>query len=124
MEAITFIKEIMSIPSVNGRDDEGKVSEYLYAYLKSCGLRCELDRIDSLFSGGKRAMLPSFDLNKSYDIRFLCDYIYFTASDGKIPLYYLIPVSYKKAANCVLPDIACLSALGMVNAHFSLHNTF
>lgn len=48
MEAITFLKEIMSIPSVNGRDDEGKVSEYLYAYLKSCGLRCELDRIDSL----------------------------------------------------------------------------
>ena len=37
MEAITFLKEIMSIPSVNGRDDEGKVSEYLYAYLKSCG---------------------------------------------------------------------------------------
>lgn len=48
MEAITFLKEIMSIPSVNGRDDEGKVSEYLYAYLKSCGLRCEFDRIDSL----------------------------------------------------------------------------
>ena len=69
-------------------------------------------------------MLPSFDLHEGYDIRFLCDYIYFTASDGKISLYYLIPVSYKKAANCVLPDIARLSALGMVNAHFSLHNTF
>ena len=34
-----------------------------------------LDRIDSLFSGGKRAMLPSFDLHEGYDIRFLCDYI-------------------------------------------------
>ena len=48
MEAITFLKEIMSIPSVNGRDDEGKVSEYLYTYLKSHGLQCELNRIDGL----------------------------------------------------------------------------
>ena len=37
-------------------------------------------------------MLPSFDLHEGYDIRFLCDYIYFTASDGKIPLYYVIRV--------------------------------
>lgn len=48
MEAITFLEEVMSIPSVNGSDDEGKVSEYLYEYFKSCGLKCELDRIDSL----------------------------------------------------------------------------
>lgn len=47
MEAITFLEEVMSIPSVNGTDDEGKVAEYLYDYFQSCGLSCSIDRIDS-----------------------------------------------------------------------------
>ena len=65
-----------------------------------------LDRIDSLFSGGKRAMLPSFDLHEGYDIRFLCDYIYFTASDGKILFIISYPCLTRKpqtASSPILP---------------------
>lgn len=34
-EEIQLLKDIMEIPSVNGRDDEGKVAEYLCDWISS-----------------------------------------------------------------------------------------
>ncbi|MCR4907248.1 MAG: M20 family metallopeptidase [Lachnospiraceae bacterium] len=45
-EAKKLLISLLSIPSVNGRDDEGKVAEFLCEYLKEAGLKAEVDRID------------------------------------------------------------------------------
>lgn len=45
-EEIQLLKDIMEIPSVNGRDDEGKVAEYLCDYLNAAGIPARVDRID------------------------------------------------------------------------------
>lgn len=45
-KAIQLLKEVMAIPSVNGRDDEGKVAEYLCAYFRAAGIPAEVERID------------------------------------------------------------------------------
>lgn len=44
--AIQLLKEIMSIPSVNGRDDEGKVAEYLRQVFEEAGIPACVWRID------------------------------------------------------------------------------
>lgn len=46
-EAVSLLKELLEIPTVNGRDDEGAAAEYLDAYLKRHGIESQVDRIDS-----------------------------------------------------------------------------
>ena len=36
-DAVKLLKDILEIPSVNGKDDEGAVAEYLDQYFKSYG---------------------------------------------------------------------------------------
>lgn len=45
-DASLFLKEVLNIASVNGRDDEGKVAEYLQKYFQSHGIASFVDRID------------------------------------------------------------------------------
>lgn len=45
-KAIQLLREVMAIPSVNGRDDEGKVAEYLCAYFQDAGIPARVERID------------------------------------------------------------------------------
>ncbi len=45
-DAVQFLEDVMAIPSVNGRDDEGKVAEYLASYLQGAGLEASVIRID------------------------------------------------------------------------------
>ena len=45
-EMIQLLQEVMAIPSVNGRDDEGKVAEYLCGYFEDAGIPARVDRID------------------------------------------------------------------------------
>lgn len=45
-DAVLFLKEVLNIASVNGRDDEGKVAEYLQKYFQSHGIASFVDRID------------------------------------------------------------------------------
>lgn len=44
--AIQLLQEVMAIPSVNGRDEEGKVAEYLCAYFQNAGISAAVERID------------------------------------------------------------------------------
>lgn len=59
-----LLTEVMSIASVNGRDDEGAVAEYLRGYFAQCGITAETDRIDRLHANvtayipGKKASAP------------------------------------------------------------------
>lgn len=46
-ESLNLLKELLEIPSVNGRDDEGCVAEYLAAYFKEHGIKSEVLRIDA-----------------------------------------------------------------------------
>lgn len=46
MDAEKLLYDILSIPSVNGKDDEGKVAEYVAEVLSEAGLETELIRID------------------------------------------------------------------------------
>ncbi len=45
-KALKLLNDLLSIPSVNGRDDEGAVAEYLYRYFNEAGIPARLDRID------------------------------------------------------------------------------
>lgn len=45
-EAASLLKDLLEIPSVNGRDDEGAVAEYLDTYFKSHGIESYVDRMD------------------------------------------------------------------------------
>lgn len=45
-DAVKLLKDILEIPSVNGKDDEGAVAEYLDQYFKSYGIESRVDRID------------------------------------------------------------------------------
>ncbi len=44
--AVQLLKEILAIPSVNGRDDEGKVAEYLCQVFEEAGIPASVWRID------------------------------------------------------------------------------
>lgn len=54
-DAVLFLKEVLNIASVNGRDDEGKVAEYLQKYFQSHGIASFVDRID-----GRHANVHAF----------------------------------------------------------------
>lgn len=45
-EPVELLKQILSIPSVNGRDDEGKVAEYLQKVFLENGILARIQRID------------------------------------------------------------------------------
>jgi len=45
-EAVQLLKDLLAIPSVNGRDDEGKMAEYLCEYFKAAGLASFVQRLD------------------------------------------------------------------------------
>lgn len=45
-EALRLLMDVMAIPTVNGRDDEGKAAEYLCSYFQAAGLEASVDRID------------------------------------------------------------------------------
>lgn len=45
-DAVLFLKEVLNIASVNGRDDEGKVAEYLQKCFQNHGIASFVDRID------------------------------------------------------------------------------
>ena len=45
-KAIQLLQEVMAIPSVNSRDEEGKVAEYLCAYFQNAGIPAVVERID------------------------------------------------------------------------------
>ena len=45
-EAKELLIQVLSIPSVNHKDDEGKVAEYLQAYLTEAGIEAKVQRID------------------------------------------------------------------------------
>lgn len=45
-DAVILLKELLRIPSVNGRDDEGSVAEYLCRYFTAAGIPAEVHRID------------------------------------------------------------------------------
>lgn len=45
-DAVKLLKDILEIPSVNGKDDEGAVAEYLDQYFKEHGIESRVDRID------------------------------------------------------------------------------
>lgn len=47
MEAVRFLKELLAIPGVNGRDDEGAVAEFLCGFLRQAGLEAGVRRIDA-----------------------------------------------------------------------------
>ena len=44
--AVELLKELLTIRSVNGRDDEGAVAEYLYEYFEKSGISAKVQRID------------------------------------------------------------------------------
>ena len=45
-EAIRLLTDLLAIPSVNGRDDEGAVAEYLCRYFTDAGIPASVNRID------------------------------------------------------------------------------
>ncbi len=45
-EAKKLLTDILLIPSVNGRDDEGKVAEFICDYLREAGLEASVERFD------------------------------------------------------------------------------
>ncbi len=45
-EAVRLLKKLLAIPSVNGRDDEGKAAEFLCDYLKGAGIPARVQRLD------------------------------------------------------------------------------
>ena len=45
-EAKELLIQVLSIPSVNHKDDEGKVAEYLQTYLTEAGIEAKVQRID------------------------------------------------------------------------------
>ncbi len=45
-EALKLLKELLALPTVNGRDDEGSAAKYLDAYFKAHGIESRVDRID------------------------------------------------------------------------------
>ena len=45
-EAVSLLRELLEIPTVNGRNDEGAAAEYLDAYFKRYGIDSRVDRID------------------------------------------------------------------------------
>lgn len=45
-DAVKFLEALLNIPSVNGRDDESAVAEYLSAYFKEHGIESRVQRID------------------------------------------------------------------------------
>lgn len=45
--AVELLKELLTIRSVNGRDDEGAVAEYLCKYFKQSGISAHIQRIDA-----------------------------------------------------------------------------
>lgn len=45
--ALEFLKQVLSIPSVNGVDDEGRVAEFLCEYLRACHVESSVQRIDA-----------------------------------------------------------------------------
>lgn len=44
---VDFLKKVLSIPSVNGVDDERNIARFLVDYLKECGVDAMLQEIDS-----------------------------------------------------------------------------
>ena len=45
--AVELLKELLTIRSVNGRDDEGAVAEYLCKYFEKSGISAHIQRIDA-----------------------------------------------------------------------------
>lgn len=45
-DAVALLKDVLKITSVNGKDDEGKVAQYLHQYFQSHGIESFVDRMD------------------------------------------------------------------------------
>ena len=45
-DAVDFLKELLAVPSVNGRDDEGQAAEFLCGFFREAGLEARVQRID------------------------------------------------------------------------------
>lgn len=43
---VEFLEKVLSIPSVNGKQDTGKLAEFLAGYLRDCGLFVSLQKVD------------------------------------------------------------------------------
>ncbi len=46
-KAVDFLKELLTVRSVNGQDNEGTMAEYLYKYFEQSGISAHIQRIDS-----------------------------------------------------------------------------
>ncbi|NBI70110.1 M20 family peptidase [Clostridiaceae bacterium] len=45
-DAVDFLKALLAVPSVNGRDDEGQAAEFLCGFFREAGLEARVQRID------------------------------------------------------------------------------
>lgn len=45
-DAVDFLKELLAVPSVNGRNDEGRAAEFLCGFFRGAGLEARVQRID------------------------------------------------------------------------------
>ena len=45
-DAVDFVKELLAVPSVHGRDDEGQAAEFLCGFFREAGLEARVQRID------------------------------------------------------------------------------
>ena len=63
-EAVKLLKDILEIPSVNGRDDEGAVAEYLSEYFRKHQIQSRVRRIDETHAN-VTAFLPGRDRSRT-----------------------------------------------------------
>lgn len=63
-DAIRFLKELLEIPSVNSRDREQAVAEYLAAYFKDHGVEARVQEIDE-HHGNVTAFVPGKNMEKT-----------------------------------------------------------
>ena len=62
-EAQQLLCDVLAVRSVNGKDDEGKVAEYLAEYFRKSGIDAKVDRID-VTHANVRAVLHGEDSDR------------------------------------------------------------
>ena len=64
--AVELLKELLTIRSVNGRDDEGAVAEYLCKYFEQSGISAHIQRIDATHANVLAELEPPEDRDLLY----------------------------------------------------------
>ena len=95
--AVKLLKELLTIRSVNGRDDEGAVAEYLCKYFEQSGISAHIQRIDATHANPVSALhgqkpLPDF-LPVSIEGR---------TSRALQRLIHILPADPESTSGCVL----------------------